>query len=233
MREIIMQLSENYAMYRGYGKLAVLFFAAIICLIFIYKENRGRIHPLLFVMSIYTGIATALVKLIEKAFTQKDSKKICGIIATVFALFAITLSGSRIYSSDFIAGKDEVKTEKANFEAAAAYLTGLEESPKVLADYDVMSGLLCYSSAINPMYKLNKKVDEEKLSLDERKLYEAISDHHPPMEMITRLAGKEGHYYVVVDNTYTWPEKPVEGMYSLINTIGSIDIYEYGGNAYE
>lgn len=236
-----MQFSEKYALYRGHGKLAVLFIAAIICLIFIKKEHRGRIHPLLFVVSIYTGIATALANMLRAAFgagdnSIKSNKKqgvIYGIIAVMFALFAITLCGTRIWSCEFIKTKEEIKTAETDLDAVASYLAGLDDNPKILTDYQIMNELLARSSKLQPMYKLENSAKISDMSIDERKLFEAINDQHPKMEQITRLARSNGHYYVVVDKTSSWPERAVEGMYSLINTIDIYDIYEYGGAAYE
>lgn len=222
-----MKCSETYAMYRGHGKLAVLFLAAVICMIFIYKEKRGRINPLLFVVSIRTGIADAFVSLIGKV------SGIMKLPAILFLIFALTLSGGLIWSYDFTADTDIVKTKETELRSAAEYISSLEESPKVLAEYDVMSSLVAYSSGIEPMYELDSSSRVDSLGTRERKLYDAVSDLHPPMDQITRLAHDEGHFYVVLDRSSAWPEKVAEGMYSLNNSFGAIEIYEYGGNVYE
>lgn len=230
MREIFIQLFEKYAAYRGHGKLAALFIAALICLIFMRKNHRGRVHPLLFVMSVFTGIATALTGLLEKAF---EKKRLYGILSVLFVLFAVTLSGGRIWSTDFTDKKETIRADLSDAENAAAYLCGLEENPKVLADYEMMTNLQCYSSHLLPLYQFGGSTKAGELSEDDKKLHDAISDQHPPMELITRLTNKEGHFYVAIDKTRTWPERAAEGNYNLINTIGNIDIYEYGGYAHE
>lgn len=243
MKEIIIQLFEKYAAYRGHGKLVALFLAALICLILMRKNHRGRVHPLLFVVSVYTGISAAFTGLIESAFSVKpkdnpeDNHKsygiLYGILSILFILFAITLSGGRIWSAEFLDSRENIQTEYKDAEAAAQYLCGLTDNPKVLANYELMTKLQCYSSHLKPLYNLDKSIEADELYEDEKKIFDAISDQHPPMEMITRLVGKEGHFFVLVDKTETWPERAAEGGYDLIDTIGNIDIYEYGGTADE
>lgn len=233
MKEILIKLFEKYALFRGNGKLAVLFVAALICLIFINKKQRGRVHPLLFVVSVFTGISVAFTNLIEKVFTDSDEKKglrmFYGVISVLFIFFAITLSGSRIWSTDFIDSRESIEAYSDNVEDVAIYLCNYSDSPKVLADEKLMAMLLSYSSELEPMYPLVGSLGKSKLTEDEKKLIDAISDRHPPMDTITRLANQEGRFFVVVDRTETWPEKAVEGNYTMIDTVGNIDIYEYGG----
>lgn len=224
MKEILIKLFEKYALYRGHGKLAVLFVAALICLIFMHRKHRGRVHPLLFVVSVFTGISAAFSELIEKVF--KENKIFYGTISVLFILFAISMSGSRIWSSDFTDDKQTIEEYSDSVESVTEYLLGRCESPKVLADKDITTMLLCYSSKLEPLCRYDGNAKEDELS-------DAIESQHPPMETITRLANKEGHFFVIIDKRETWPERAAEGKYELINTIGNMDIYEYGGIAHE
>lgn len=235
MKELFYTLSEDFTAYSGDGKLAVIFLAALIVLFVIWNSDRGRVHPLLFVLSVWTGIACAFTELLKKTAHSEDrNRRLFVVLGTVFVLFAISLSGSRIWSGNHLADPKETAAKNDDLAKVVQLIGEDSERPGILASADMMIRMEIMDGKLVPLYQIPKDGGASFATEEDSKLYETFADIHPDFTMIHRLLRNEGSIYVVIDNQEKWPLNPPEqDGFELFSSVNTLDIYKYTGGAYE
>lgn len=242
MKELFTQLFGEYARYTGIGKLAVLFLVSIIILFLIRKNQRGRVHPLLFVLSAWTGIAVAFTSLIssykEKAEEKNEEKSraqlLYPILACIFFVFVISLSGRLIWSDQFLDTKEEINEREEEYIAVFDTILADSSTPKILANTSIIPYAAAYSAAFEPLYYVPENKNADLLGERERRFFEEFSGIHPDLARLKRNLSGESDVYLIIDNMAEWPlGDPNEYDIYLLDTVSHYEIYKLMGGANE
>ncbi len=259
MKELLYTLSDRFAMVNGEGKLAVIFIAALIVLFVIWNSGRGRVHPLLFVLSIWTGIAAAFVSLISVADesgevsrnesgdgkldepkhhdpekTKHSKKLVLTLLCVVFTLFAISLSGGRIWSERYLDSPKNLKTLEQDLTEVVRVITADYPEPGVLASEELLIRMQLLDGHVTPLYEIPKDGNPAGLSEEDSKLRDSFADIHPDFTLVHRLCKDRDSVYIVMHNEQQWPKSsPEEEGFTLMATVNHFEIYKYTGGAYE
>ena len=259
MKELLYTLSDRFAMVNGEGKLAVIFIAALIVLFVIWKSGRGRVHPLLFVLSIWTGIATAFAALFhvnagepqvevtaesevapteeagaESGNAKLNNKHILTVLSIVFALFAISLSGGRIWSENHLDSPINLKTMEQDLAEVTRLITADNPTPGVLASEELLVRMELLNGNITALYEIPKDGNPANLSEEDSKLRDSFADIHPDFTLVHRLCRDRDSVYIVMHNEQQWPKNtPEEDGFERMATVNHFEIYKYTGGAYE
>lgn len=234
MKELFSQFFEVYARYTGTGKLLVLFFVSIIILLLIRKDQRGRVHPLLFVVSVWMGIAAGFTALISSVKAKSRTGLLYSVLAVIFLIFAITLSGRLIWSDRFLDSREEITEREADYKAVFDTVLSDNSAPKILADTRVIPYAAAYSSSIEPLYSVPEEMDADLLDEKERKFFEEFSGIHPNLARLKRNLIGESDVYLIIDNTAEWPDgEPEDNDFYLLDTVSHFEIYKLMGGAHE
>ncbi len=236
MKELILQLFDRFTLISGQGKLAVIFLAALIVLSLIWKSGRSRIHPLLFVLSAWTGIAHALSSLVIHAFScgnhdegeTPKKKKGYALLACIFLVVALTLSGGLIWSSTYLASAAECRDRERDYAALFDAILADDEHPGILASNEMMPFAAAYSTRLTPLYDPSRQSE----------LADTFASERPDFSLALRTCGKyartKGNLYFVLDNEKMWPlREPAEDSVMLFYENGHYLIYKYSGGARE
>ncbi|MBO4902138.1 MAG: hypothetical protein J5518_05040 [Lachnospiraceae bacterium] len=212
MREIISSFFAAYGTAFGRGKLIPLFLVALIVLIAIEKKSRSRVNPLLFVLSVWTGISYAFVRLFERL-----SKRWEKVFVAVLLLVLVIFSGTLIWMSPIHETGEARAQREAGYREVFETILQADPQAKVIAEPDIMPYFNAYSPDFTPLYEAE----------------DILSVQNPDFEKLGRVCRKEGRFFAVIDKEDTWPEKMYENDFDLMTTIGHYDIYVFSGGAHE
>ena len=238
MREILSCFWTTYTLYFERGRLIPLFLTAVIILILTGKKYRGRIHPLLFVLSVWTAVSYAFSSLIfslpQKEET-KDRKKRTGmaLLCVFLCVLMIVFSGSSILSDRFLESSAERKNREETLKQVCETILSDDAQAKIVASADIMPHLLAYSSAFVPLYRVPESGKAEELPKEEHRLYEIFSSQHPDFEQVHRLCHEQKRFYAIVDHENMWPENGFDYGFDLLTTVDHYEIYAYTGGTNE
>ncbi len=227
MKEILSYIWATYKLYFDKGRLIPLLIAALIILIMMAKRSANRAHPLLLLMSPWTAVSHAFTILIASVSDGKKKSRL--LLASLFCLLMVVVSGIPIWSAEYLRQNDEIRTEEKKLDDVCATILSADPGAKILASPEVMLSLCARSSAFVPLYTVSAPGKEDTLSEDEHMLLEAFSDMHPDFEQIHRLCHKQGRVYVVVDKSEMWPEHDYLPQFERLPSIDQYDIYAYSG----
>ena len=254
MREFLSGFWTIYTLYFERGRLIPLFLAAVIILILLGKKYGSRIHPLLFILSVWTAVSYAFSLLIfsvsgnketnEETFTEsknskneetKHNRKRTGLmlLSVFLCVLMIVFSASPVWTDDFLEGSAKRKEREDTLNRVCETILSEDAQAKIMASSDIMPYLLSYSADFVPLYSIRVPSDTKKRPKDEQRLLEIFSSQHPDFEQVHRLCHDEEHFYAIVDHEKMWPEHGYDYGFDLMATVDHYEIYAYTGGRNE
>ena len=239
MREFLSGFWTLYTLYFERGRLIPLFLAAVIILVLLGKKYGSRIHPLLFLLSVWTAVSYAFTLLISsisgKEEQSEHQKKRTGLmlLSVFLCVVMIVFSGSPVWSDDFLESSAKRSEREDTLKQVCETILSEDAQAKIVASADIMPYLQSYSAAFVPLYKVPAPGDAEKLPDEEQRLYEILSSQHPDFEQVHRLCHEQNRFYAIVDHEKMWPEHGYDYGFDLMTTVDHYEIYAYTGGQNE
>lgn len=248
MRELLQDAVSMYVKYRGNGRLVPLVLVALLlCFIMIIKSEKGRrINPAVFLLYIWAGVAYVLSTIIsdtghyicnkncdidgnekEESKTETYINKALPYIAFLIIVFALSITGNRILSSEYFVKADN------NLHIRQEYVDVMErilldsDNPSVIAPYEISPYFSMYSAKFNMLYDYPKDADLNSLNRDAREAYDELFGYEPDTYKLSQIAKKNGMEYVVMSSGRHYPEFPItEYGFMQLDAVGDYIIYK-------
>ena len=237
MREFLSGFWTIYTLYFEKGRLIPLFLASVIILLVLGKKYGSRIHPLLFILSVWTAVSYAFSLLIfsvsrkeEKEETKHDKKRTGLLLLSVFlCVLMIVFSASPVWSDDFLETAAKRREREDTLNRVCETILSKDAQAKIVASSEIMPYMVSYSADLIPLYTVRVPGDTKKRPKEEQRLLEIFSSQHPDFEQVHRLCHDEEHFYAIVDHEKMWPEHGYDYGFDLMATVDHYEIYAYTG----
>lgn len=236
MKELYQQFLTSYENYRGTGKLLVLFLVSVLVIYLTEKKDengRRRLNPVIFLLSIWTGIAYAGSNISGYLFaspkTAGRGNRIsgAGILALFLCALTLCLSGTRVLSRNYFEKAENAMHIRTEYIQVMDVILADSDLPKVVTPPGFAPYLKMYSSRFETLYDYPKNGDISLLPEDARVVYEQLSGSVPNMKTVADIAKKNGCRYVILNSDKYYPEFPITYFgYQLADTIGEWEIYK-------
>ena len=232
IRQIWYDFVTAYKDYSGTGPILVLFVVALM-LIAVLNIRNGREEKTL--SAIFAGIGTialAMSKFVLAVFDKKNLKKSYRVITCLFALalcvFAVSMSGRRIFSRIFMQKAENDMHIPQNLVGVMDEL--LKNVPEGEIAVFPAPELEAYFSAYSSRFSFGYEERYGDVSgFDEitQKAYTELTKAHPDMSAVADAAIEAGSRYVIL-KTGIWPRVPLsEFGFNLIYENEGFTVYEY------
>lgn len=236
MKEVYQQFLTTYENYRGTGKLLVLFLVSVLMIYLTEKKNengRQRLHPAVFLLSVWTGIAYAGSGISGFLFSpaknngQKKKVSPMGMLALFLCLLTLCLSGTRVLNGEYFEKSENTMHIRTEYIQVMDVILADDDHPKVVAPPGFAPYLKMYSSRFETLYDYPKNGDVSLLSEDARAVYEQLSGSVPNMKTVADIAMENGCGYVILNSEKYYPEFPLTSFgFQLADTVGKWEIYK-------
>ena len=245
IRELLNALVTEYDRINGTGTLLVLFVVAVLLVVLLPLKERPALFEkgtgiIASILSMWGMAAYALTELIKRVFsalfaTGKSHRFMSAILAAMTAalcIFGLMLSGNLPKSAGTVSLTENPYHIDGNLAKALDYMLSeveTETSVTVLARPGLGNIMKAYSSRFVTLYDEPSR-DEDILYYDEdiRNLYAELSDGHPNMFKVSKIARAHGCRFFIAQKGDYWPEFPITFYNSeLVNEFGNWELYRF------
>lgn len=234
LRQLWINFVTSYKEFSGTGPVLVLFVVALMLLILINSRNDNENKNLSCLLGGVATIGLALSKfarsIFNREYVKKSEKYFNCIFALVLCVFAVALSGKRVFARSIIEKSDNAMHISKEMTEAADIMLKNEPAGeiRVYPGPELGDVLMAYSSRFVCGYE-EKYGDVSEYDEDVQKAYLELSKVHPDMEAVADSAVDTGCKYVIV-KTGLWPEIPISeyGFETVFENEGYV-VYKYVG----
>ncbi len=234
IQELFGKLIDTFELYRGTGKILVLFVLALAVIFALRKESAKddavRLPLWSFLLMGVNTVAFAVARvgkmIFDKFFEKSHTERILKILAALVLLYCISISGIRMLSGDFLSPAENSMHIPQKYVDVMDELLSLEDNPAVLAEPSFMKYFPVYSSRFVPMYVYPNHGDLSLLREDDRDAYQMLADHIPDMALVSTVAHRNGVKYIVLKKNFYFNAFPItEYGFEELRDVGDYVIY--------
>lgn len=235
LHSIWFKITTLYSTVTGTGAIFVLFVVALLfCLFAVGKEDRKSSWcGLLSIMgTIGCAVANVMKSVCDKSFDKKSYTYLYRIFAVILIVFAITVSGKRLFAPDFLsAAENSMHIPQDLVGAMDVILSDSDENAiGVVTAAGYGEYFECYSSRFAMLYRDNVFSDVSEFDTDVREAYIELLEKYPDMRVVAKAAKRNNCSYIVINSKECWPKVSLDSAgYELISSCGSFDVYKASG----
>lgn len=231
IKQIWLEFVTSYKEYEGTGGILVLFAVGLMFMMILnIRQNKESKSPALFFAPLATiggAFSEFFFFIYDKKYEKKSQRRLALFLALLLVVFAIALSGKRVFSRDNLVKADNGYHLSGSLVEAMDELLAKEPAGeiKIFPMPKMGDELTAYSSRFVCAY------DEQYGDLTEydetvREAYSELLDVHPDMKKVSDAAKACGSRYVIL-KTGLWPDVPLENYgYTLIMQNDELNVYE-------
>ena len=245
IQQLISDFTTKYDLIRGSSRILAVFLVALLFL-YLFRRKLGY-NPIVLILTPLAAVSAALTYVLsevrgmdhednegteespEKKKNKAGSsiiKKLPLIFAAFLCVFAVMLTGERLYSGEHLQSCENLMHIPEDYRQAMDYVLSQNSDPKVLAMPDYSMYNTMYSSHFDMLYEQRSGDDVRYLSEDARNAFNELSDRSPDMLTVSNAASDAGCDYIILLDGHYWPMFPLDEYdYRLEANVAGWDIY--------